>query len=338
MTPNPYKNVAFEWLSESGEQGKADKNRNFGESGWQAYPMPPEQGIGGYEVLDLTLGMSYVHSTLDFSPSVLGKLLPLMEVDAEFKEPSFQAMALHGLRGNLKETFPSTHLAMSPGIDLFRYTMHYRSTFTVDASFSGEVCHFSVGRTVLDQLIGNNVADALLSNMNIAEPPGITVRQIPLQVTRHMFRAASATMTGATRRLFCQASILEYLAALVHHVCVSAESSPEHNQKSRNRALALHAQLVGCEGKLPTLDELAKQYSRSAKLLNEEFSQEFGKSIYAFITEHRLNQAHMALENTNTSIKQLASVLGYSHVNNFTAAFARKFGYPPGSLRKNKML
>ena len=91
---------------------------------------------------------------------------------------------------------------------------------------------------------------------------------------------------------------------------------------------------MASDGKLPTLDELAKQHSRSAKLLNEEFSQEFGKSIFGFMADHRLKQSHAALQNSTVSIKQLAARLGYSHVNNFTIAFIRKFGYPPGSLRR----
>lgn len=36
------------------------------------------------------------------------------------------------------------------------------------------------------------------------------------------------------------------------------------------------------------------------------------------------------------SLKRLAERLGYAHVNNFTIAFKRTFGYPPGSLRKRK--
>ena len=336
MIPNPFKSVVFEWLSETGDAIDGTADRNFGASGWQSYPMPPECGTGGYEVLDLTLGMTYVRSTVDFSPAMLGTLMPMMEVDTEFTEPTFQAMVLHGLRGSVRERYPPAQLAISPGIDLFRYTRHYRSMFTADASFSGETCHVSIGRSVLGQLIGDEVACALLGAMGIAEAPGITVRPIPLHITRFMFKAASMLMTGASRKLFCQASLLEYLAALVHHVCGSEVTAPEHSQQSRNRVLALHAQLMACEGKLPTLDELAKEYGRSAKLLNEEFSHEFGKSIYAFMAEHRLSQAHAALENTPITIKQLAARLGYTHVNNFTIAFKRRFGYPPGHLRKEK--
>ena len=334
MKMKPFKSVTFEWLAEDGEAVDGSADRRFGESGWQDYPMPPECGKGGYEALDLPLGMTFVRTVLEFSPALLGQQLPLIEVDAEFTEPTFQAMSFRGLRGGINEAFPPARLAVSPGIDLFRHTGHYRSAFTADATFSGEACHVSIGRTVLDQLIDNEVAEALLAGLDITQRPAIAVRSIPLHVSQLLFSAATPTLTGSTRQLFCQAKVLEYLAALAHLVCANDEVLPEHNQKARQRVHAIHAQLLASEGKLPTLDELAQQYGRSAKLLNEEFAHEFGSSIHACMMEHRLTQAHAALQQTDVSIKQLAARLGYTHVSNFTIAFKRKFGYPPGSLRR----
>lgn len=334
MNVKPFKSVAFEWLSETGEAIDGTEDRNFGESGWLDYPMPPENGKGGYEVLGLAIGMTFVRTKLEFNRSALGKQLPLLEVDTEFTEPTFQVMSFRGLRGGVNEAYPTTRLAVSPGIDLFRHTQHYRSTFIADATFSGDACHISISRTVLGQLIGDEVARALLAKLAIAEPPAIAVKPIPLHVSQLIFSADTPALSGSTRKLFCQAKILEYLASLVHFACASDEVSAEHNQKSRQRAQAIHAQLTGSEGKLPTLDALAQQYSRSAKLLNEEFTQEFGKSIFSFMADYRLAQAHAALQNSDVSIKQLAARLGYTHVNNFTIAFKRKFGYPPGSLRR----
>ena len=48
----------------------------------------------------------------------------------------------------------------------------------------------------------------------------------------------------------------------------------------------------------------------------------------------RLAQAHSALVQSAVSIKQLAARLGYAHVSNFAIAFKRRYGYPPGSLRR----
>ena len=154
MIPKPYKDVRYEWLSPSEESCDGKIRDDFGKSGWVDYPMLPETGKGGYEALELVFGMSVVRTTLEFSPEMLGQWLPLMTTHIEYTEPSFQAFTMRGLRGSVKEEFPPSHVAVSPGMDLFRHTERYCSTFTVDAGFSGEAHHVSLSRTVLNQLIG----------------------------------------------------------------------------------------------------------------------------------------------------------------------------------------
>lgn len=336
MIDQPYKFVKYEWLTEAGERIDGSAENSFGETGWIDYPMRPEIGEGGYEVLELALGMSLVRSSFNFSTASMGKVIPLMNVDVTYNEPSFQAMVLRGLRGSVKENYPPAHLASSPGIDLFRHTTQYSSSFTVDGSFSGELCHISLGRSTMDKLIGDQQREALLLGLDIFRPPAISATVIPLHISQHLFTAMTMKLTGTARKLYCQAKVLEYLSALVLHFGSSTDVAPERNQKARQRAQAIHAKLMACEGKLPTLDQLADEYGRSAKLLNDEFAKEFGKPIYSFMADYRLKQAHSALENSEITIKQLASALGYTHVNNFMIAFKRQFGYPPGSLRRKR--
>ena len=332
MSDSPYKKVVFSMLSATGNALAETTDDTFGEIGWVYYQMPPEVGKGGYEALELALGISLVRSTFEFNSSMAGQWLPLLETDAEFREPSFQAMTFRGARGSVKEDFPTAHLAFSPGMDLFRHTQHYRSAFTVDGSFSGEAHHLSLSRTMLNQLIGAELGHRLLAQLSITPLPSIAVRAVPLHVSQLLVNASSPLFTGHTRKLYCQAKLLEYLAALVQQVCDNPVSAHEHNQQAKQRARDIHNTLLTYEGKFPTLDDLARQYGRSAKLLNEEFCAEFGQSIYSFFTEHRLSQAHAALQQSKVSIKQLAAKLGYAHVSNFTIAFKRKFGYPPGSV------
>lgn len=334
MTMNPFKNLYYEWLNEDGKTLEGSGNSDFGEIGWVDYPMPPEVGKGGYEALDLAIGLTLVRTSFDFSPEMLGQWVPLLEVNVEFDEPSFQAMTLRGIRGSMKEIYPPAHLAGSPGIDFFRHTSNYCSTFTVDATYSGEVCHVSIGRSKLNQFIGETVTDDLFAKLNIVQAPTLSALPIPLHVSNHLMGAISHSLKGPAGKLFCQAQVLEYLAALVHHVCHTDVTAPNLAENSKERAHALHDQLRIVEGKPPTLDELAQKYGRSARLLNEEFTQEFGQSINAFVMGQRLQQAHAALLHTDVSIKRVSAQLGYSHVSNFTIAFKRTFGYPPSSVRK----
>ncbi len=298
------------------------------------YPFHAETGKGKYELIHLALGMMISRSIIEFSPSVIGKYITLLKVSAEFDSPTFQVNVAKGLRGSVDEHSLSSSLAISPGMDLFRHCQRYDSTFFADASFSGELTHLSVPFGMLQSLIGIEETSHVFRKLMIASTPAVAVHPIPLHISNLLIQATKKGFSGSSRHLFAQAKTLEYLAALVEHLGASSPSKPERQEKTLERVHAIHDQLVACEGRLPTLDELAGQYGRSAKLLNEEFSQEFGLSIFAFITDYRLLQAHEALQHTDISIKQLAARLGYAHVSNFTIAFKHRFGYPPRSLRR----
>ncbi len=56
--------------------------------------------------------------------------------------------------------------------------------------------------------------------------------------------------------------------------------------------------------------------------------------VARYIKEHRLLIAHEQLANTDVSIREIASMLGFSQVSNFSATFKAQFGYPPTSLRR----
>jgi AraC-like DNA-binding protein len=333
---HPFNSVRYDWLSETGATVEESGMSDFDGCGcWLDYPIPPEIGKGRYESLVLSAGVSLVRSILEFSPAVMGKGVALMEVDVEFKEPSFQVMTLRGLRGSAQEHYPPACLTIVPGIDMFRHTEHYRTVFTADGTFGGESYHVSVGRTAMGHLIGDEPAAVLLDKLGITHAPGIAVHAVPLRTSHALIAASSPMLTGLARKVFCQAKVLEYLAALLDYMSAGTREGTSNDQRATQRVHAIHDQLVASEGRLPSMEELALQYGRSAKQLNDEFSRVFGQSIYAFITGHRLKEAHAALVETNIPIKQLAARLGYAHTSNFSIAFKRQFGYPPGSLRKS---
>jgi DNA-binding response OmpR family regulator len=129
--------------------------------------------------------------------------------------------------------------------------------------------------------------------------------------------------------------------ALSRRITIWAEDSLQSvldpgQLKSAERARAVQQQLINTPGKLPTMDELAAQYGCSVRTLNNEFAAEYGQSMQSYIAEYRFNCAYAALQQTTIPMKILADQLGYSHVNHFISAFRKRFGYPPGALRKQE--
>ena len=337
MIEQPFRNIYFDWLTEPDPDSGNSAPHPLGDLPWTTIPFPAELGKVVYSQHVLALGMTYHPIKAEFTPEVFGRLIPGAVAKVEFSEPTFQAVVLRGLRLMYREQITSANLALSEGVDLFRYTDCYHTKVTADCSSGGTGVILSVGRTVLNQLIGEAASQQLLESLNIAQPPAIVTRSLPLHLSQHLIAGMTSNLGNALLKLHLQAKALNYLATLVDHVCARAEAPPvQHDTRSRQRVQAIHDQLLACEGKLPTLDDLAVQYGRSAKRLNEEFGRQYGQSIFAFTVDIRLNQAHAALEHTDVSIKQLAARVGYTHVSNFTTAFKKRFGYPPGQLRNGK--
>ena len=70
--------------------------------------------------------------------------------------------------------------------------------------------------------------------------------------------------------------------------------------------------------------------------MNTLFACEFGRPIHRYVADARLDAAYHAIRDTEVSLKTLAERGGFSHVNHFSAAFARRFGHAPGWLRRRR--
>lgn len=129
------------------------------------------------------------------------------------------------------------------------------------------------------------------------------------------------------------------ITALSRRMTTWAEESSQasldpRELKSVERARAIRQQLLDIKGKLPTMDELAVQYGCSVRSLNVEFTAEYGLPIHPYIVEQRFSRAYIIMQQTTIPMKVIADQLGYSHVNHFIVAFKKRYGYPPGTLRK----
>lgn len=125
-------------------------------------------------------------------------------------------------------------------------------------------------------------------------------------------------------------------ADLTHSRLPEAAKTAGHSTDRRHRVHSIRDYVTEVEGRFPTLDELSRVFGRSARTLNNEFAAEFGETIFDYMTNHRLMMAHEAILTSDVALKKVADTLGYTHVNNFSAAFRRKFGCPPGSLRRRR--
>ena len=323
--------LQFRWLLEASEDSFAF-GPGDGDLEHQSLNFPPELGQGHFDHCNLALGMSLYRSSHRLLPQAAGHLIPVAEIHVDYGGPAFVAQSLRGGRICQQERHPESNLIFEEGRDFFMHAQKRQVLPLVDGSSDSTMVALQTQITTLERLVGAEEAVALLEALALSALPSVVVRTIPRHISAPLHQAMARSLTGPTQKLYAQGKVLEYLSGLVEHLSLVGLSDTSASALNE-RVAACRDHLLGLEGKLPSLVALAQTFNLPAKRLNAAFNEAYGQTIFAFITAHRLEQARVALVESDEPMKVLSHKLGYSHVNNFITAFQKRFGQSPGSLR-----
>lgn len=294
--------------------------------------MAADIGRGWLEIQNLKQGMTLGRRVLHFPAEGPGEMLPFAEVKSSLSEPTLLIQAVKTGRILLKERCVGIELIGDTETTLFQYVTQVDYLPLLDTSKDIEVAILYVSISTLHQLLGEEITDKLLTDLQIESAPNARSVKVPPHISAILHASHSSQLKGEMRKLFARAKVLEYFCTLAdyfHRAKTSTETS-----LTKKIIFEIYKELTQLEGKIPTLCDIAQRYGISMKSLNSGFKEMFGKTAYACITEQRLHDAHSLLLSSDIAMKALADRLGYSHVNHFITAFKKSFGYTPGSLRK----
>lgn len=303
------------------------------------YAIPPDVGEAWIDSLAFPDGIVLYRAVHALEPSPRGQLIPLMDVDGMSEEPAFNAQIWLSGIGCHHEYWkgrdsPPVEIVAFPGRDTFRHKKIWQAKVLIEGGVTSEMKSVVVPDGVMRAMLGEDAAESLLDRLGLSTHRQTVVHTMPPYVSAPLRDAMSGRFTGSARKLYAQARILDYLAGLIDFVFSKDSVCAKHTPDKKIDEL--HHHLINLEGRMPTLIDLAKEFGISARRLNADFTAKYGQSIYTFVTDHRLAQAHAILLSDPIPMKTLAMRLGYSHVNHFSAAFKKKFGYPPGSLKRRR--
>lgn len=88
------------------------------------------------------------------------------------------------------------------------------------------------------------------------------------------------------------------------------------------------------ESALPDLDAIARRFMLSTSTLKRHFKIIFGKGIYEYYLELKMEYARRLLIETDIPVGQMAYRLNYEKPGSFIDAFKKIYGYSPGFIRK----
>ncbi len=85
------------------------------------------------------------------------------------------------------------------------------------------------------------------------------------------------------------------------------------------------------KGRMPSIQQLAEDYSMSAPTLKRHFKQAYGSSIYNYYLTKKMEYAKAMLMETKC-VNEVSYALGYESVSHFTAIFKKFHGYTPSTI------
>ena len=85
---------------------------------------------------------------------------------------------------------------------------------------------------------------------------------------------------------------------------------------------------------LPRLQNIAQQVALSESTLKRYFKAIFGKSVYEYYLEKKMDFAKTLMMGKPISVNETAELLGYEKVSNFIDIFKKHHGFSPGSMKK----
>lgn len=82
-----------------------------------------------------------------------------------------------------------------------------------------------------------------------------------------------------------------------------------------------------------SISSLSRQFGVNTNQLMASFKRKFGKSIFEYISDLRMEYAAHLLQDRQMRVAEVARTLGYKNPNHFSTAFKRVFGVVPTDLR-----
>lgn len=96
----------------------------------------------------------------------------------------------------------------------------------------------------------------------------------------------------------------------------------------------IHKRLVSDLQKRPTIEELSKEYLINTTTLKDTFKGIYGQPIGAYMKAYRMKQAAILLRQTQATIAEIASQVGYENQSKFATAFRDVLKIAPAEYRK----
>ncbi|NEP19179.1 MAG: helix-turn-helix transcriptional regulator [Leptolyngbya sp. SIO4C1] len=134
---------------------------------------------------------------------------------------------------------------------------------------------------------------------------------------------------GMTKRMYLESKLLELMALLLDQEkevqqgeLINTSLNPDDIDRLHHARNLLLQQIK----QPPSLKELARQAGLNEYTLKRGFRQVFGRTVFGYLHDHRMEQARQLLETGIYKVEDVAQTVGYRNLSAFSRAFHKHFG------------
>lgn len=329
---SPFTNFSVNWLNLDNDAKHINPKEQDTE--WSEIYIPAIDCFCGTEALTLVNGITIFRAKHRFR-NYNTNSFPLAEAVATFDGPALQIQsALTGSFANEEKGLAANKVFWGGGIDLIRFSDSISAIPWIFAPEESEFIAIAISYQMLKQYLGDDQAEIMILGFGLNKPQGLTTYPTPFFIRKILHGCIDNELRGSLKKLSAESKLIRYLMELcLHFNLKNMHNTVKHDIRSKNRAHKIKELIEKTHGKL-SIPELVTHLECSARTLTRSFESEFQQSIFSFALDVRLNLALQAIRDSNIELKKISESVGYSHVSHFSVAFKRKFGYPPGALRK----
>ncbi|MUL35902.1 helix-turn-helix transcriptional regulator [Gloeocapsopsis dulcis] len=144
---------------------------------------------------------------------------------------------------------------------------------------------------------------------------------------------------GLTKRMYLQSKVIELWALILEPLLKETKAQKrQFKLKPEDIDRIYHAKemLLACLDNPPSLIDLARAVGLNDYKLKIGFRQIFGKTVFGYLHECRLERSRLLLDAGNLTVAGVAHAVGFTNRGDFAAAFRRKFGVNPSVYVRSK--
>ncbi|NJP20298.1 MAG: helix-turn-helix transcriptional regulator [Hydrococcus sp. CRU_1_1] len=145
---------------------------------------------------------------------------------------------------------------------------------------------------------------------------------------------------GFTKRMYLEAKAFELVSLALEREIEMRRSERRVSQSLKpgtvERIYQAKTFLLQNLHNPPSLVTLAQQVNLSDYTLKRGFRQVFGKTVFGYLHDYRLEQARQLLESGDMNVTEVGQAVGFASRSYFASAFKKKFGHNPKDYQQHK--